>query len=275
MQTGIMEKSIAIKNSRIHYHVSGNGTPVVLVHGFAEDHDVWRYQHVALSKHYQLIIPDLPGSGKSDSIDDMSIDGMADCIKQIIDQAFSATEALAGVFMIGHSMGGYIMLAFAEKYPEMLLGMALFHSTAYEDSAEKKATRQRGITFIQTHGSYEFIKQSAPNLFTENYRIKNNAILEEMIARYSSFDSLALTAYYEAMILRPDRTTVLQSFNKPILFIIGKNDKAIPFEESMKQSHIPQLAFIEIMENAAHMGMWEEKEKSNEVLLSFLQYAAL
>lgn len=275
MQTGIMEKSIVIKNSRIYYQVSGNGTPVVLVHGFAEDHDLWRYQHAALSKHYLLIVPDLPGSGKSDMIDDMSIDGMADCIKQIIHHELPATAVLAGVFMIGHSMGGYITLAFAEKYPEMLLGIGLFHSTAYEDSAEKKETRRRGITFIQTHGSYEFIKQSVPNLFTENYRTKNNAILAEMIARYSSFDRLALTAYYEAMILRPDRTTVLQSFNKPVLFIIGKNDKAIPFEDSMKQSHIPQLAFIEIMETAAHMGMWEEKEKSNEVLLSFLQDAAL
>lgn len=92
-----------------------------------------------------------------------------------------------------------------------------------------------------------------------------------MIARYSSFDPLALTAYYEAMIKRPDRTTVFQTFNKPVLFIIGKKDKAISFEDSMKQCHIPQLAHIRIMENAAHMGMWEEKENSTQAILSFLE----
>ncbi len=92
-----------------------------------------------------------------------------------------------------------------------------------------------------------------------------------MMDHYSGFDPLALAAYYRAMINRPDRITVLQSFNKPILFIIGKNDKAIPFEDSMKQCHIPQIASIQILENAAHMGMWEEKEKSMQGLLSFLQ----
>jgi pimeloyl-ACP methyl ester carboxylesterase len=267
------EKSISIQNKQIHYKVSGAGMPVVLIHGFAEDSDVWRYQQPLLSENYQLIIPDLPGSGQSAMIDDMSIEGMADCIKQIVDQEFPANSTMPGAIMIGHSMGGYITLAFAEKYPAMLQGFGLFHSTAFADTDEKKATRQRGITFIQTHGSYEFIKQSTPNLFTEEYRIKNNTIIAEMMDRYSSFDPLALVAYYRAMINRPDRTAVLQSFNKPILFIIGKNDKAIPFEDSMKQCHIPELASIQILENTAHMGMWEEKEKSMLGLLSFLQDA--
>jgi pimeloyl-ACP methyl ester carboxylesterase len=266
----MIEKSILIQNSRVYYKVLGTGKPVVLVHGFAEDADVWRYQQNELAKQYRLIIPDLPGSGRSGLIEDMSMEGLAGCIKQVIDQEFQKENGLAGIIMIGHSMGGYVTLAFAEKYPGLLLGFGLFHSTAFADTEEKKATRRRGIAFIQTHGSPAFVRQSIPNLFTDNYRIKNYIILEEMIARYSSFDPLALSAYYEAMIQRPDRTTVLQSFNKPILFIIGKNDKAIPFEDSMKQCHIPQIAVIEVMENSAHMGMWEEKEKSNEVLLSYI-----
>jgi pimeloyl-ACP methyl ester carboxylesterase len=267
------EKCISIQNKKIYYKVSGKGIPVVLIHGFAEDSDVWKYQQETLSAYCQLIIPDLPGSGKSDMIDDMSIEGLADAVKEILDQEFLKNAPSSQLIMIGHSMGGYVTLAFAGKYPDMLLAVGLFHSTAFADTEEKKATRRRGITFIQTHGSYEFIKQSTPNLFTENYRIKNNIIVEEMIARYSSFDPLALAAYYEAMILRPDRTAVLQFINKPVLFIIGKNDKAIPFEDSMKQCHIPLTASIQILENSAHMGMWEEKEKSTQTLLSFLQDA--
>ncbi|GAC1454645.1 MAG: alpha/beta hydrolase [Chitinophagaceae bacterium] len=275
------EKDIRIQNKQIHYKVSGKGIPVVLVHGFAEDNDVWKYQQDVLSEHYQLIIPDLPGSGQSGMTGDMSIDGLADVVKQILDHESVKSlppddgKNMSGIVMIGHSMGGYITLAFAEKYPAMLRGFGLFHSTAFADSDERKAIRRRGIAFIQTHGSYEFIKQSAPNLFTEDYRIKNNIIVAEMITRYSSFDPLALVAYYEAMIQRPDRTTVLQSFNKPILFIIGKKDKAISFEDSLKQCHIPAQASIQILENAAHMGMWEEKKKSTQALLTFLQDATV
>jgi pimeloyl-ACP methyl ester carboxylesterase len=272
------ERTIFIENKKIYYTVSGRGAAVVLLHGFAEDRDVWRYQETALPEHCRLIIPDLPGSGKSDMIDDMSMEGLAGCIKEIVIAEIkrsAATNSAGTVIMIGHSMGGYITLAFAEKYPELLAGFGLFHSTAFPDTEEKKATRRRGIAFIQTHGSYAFIKQSTPNLFAEPYRIKNSTIIAEMMTRYSSFDPLALVAYYEAMIQRPDRTAVLQSFNKPVLFIIGKNDPAIPFEDSMKQCHMPREAVIQLLEHSAHMGMWEEKDKSTDCLLSFLRHVTV
>ena len=243
--------------------------PMVLIHGFAEDSDVWRYQAAELSKRYKLIIPDLPGSGASGLITDMSIEGMAEAVKKILDQELPNQSTENSIIMIGHSMGGYITLAFAAKYPQMLAGFGLFHSSAFADSDEKKATRRRSIEFMQTHGSGEFIQQSAPNLFAADYRIKNSQVVDRMIARYSHFETAALVAYYEAMINRPDRTAVLQSFNRPILFIIGKNDKAIPFEDSMKQCHIPLLSVIHNLNEAAHMGMWEEQEKSTRALLSF------
>ena len=268
-------KNIYLHNKKLHYKELGKGMPVVLLHGFAEDTEVWQHQQYALSQHYRLILPDLPGSGQSAPVEDMSMEALADTVKEIIDHAVAGETGFTGVVMIGHSMGGYIALAFAEKYPALLRGLGLFHSTAFADTQEKKATRRRGILFIQQHGSAAFVQQSAPNLFTEAYRIKNNIILAEMIARYSSFEPMALCAYYEAMIQRPNRTTVLQSFNKPVLFIIGKNDKAIAFEDSMKQCHLPQLAYIEVLEHSAHMGMWEEKEKSTQILLSFLQEAEI
>lgn len=264
-------KYLRLQNKQVFYTVLGAGKPVVLVHGFAEDSDVWRHQLAALAQHYLLIIPDLPGSGGSDLLEDMSIEGMAECVKKILDQELPNQKEENSIIMIGHSMGGYITLAFAEKYAGWLQGFGLFHSTAFADSEEKKTARRRSIEFMQKNGSEEFIKQSTPNLFTEAYRIKNGDKVAAMIARYSNFEQQALVAYYEAMIQRPNRTAVLRSFGKPILFIIGKNDKAIPFEDSMKQCHIPQVATVEILDASAHMGMWEEKEKTNQVLLSFLQ----
>ncbi|MEO6315908.1 MAG: alpha/beta hydrolase [Chitinophagaceae bacterium] len=270
------QKSITIKNKEVFYSTAGTGFPVVLIHGFAEDSAVWKYQLDELSKHFLLIVPDLPGSGKSAIADDMSIEGLADCVKQIIDQELQSTEiagkAPGSVIIIGHSMGGYITLALVEKHPNLIAGFGLFHSSAFADNEEKKKSRRKSIDFILSHGTHAFIKQSAPNLFTEAYRIKNSMVVEDMIDRYSHLEPMALVAYYEAMINRPDRTALLASFNNPILFIIGKQDKAIPFTDSMQQCHIPQLSTIEILEDSAHMGMWEEKEKSSQALLLFLKH---
>jgi pimeloyl-ACP methyl ester carboxylesterase len=263
-----MEKSIVIQHKTIVYHSYGHGQPVILIHGFAEDSDVWKYQLNELSKNHQLIIPDLPGSGKSAMIPDMSIEGLAECVKKIMEQEITGKVPAV---VIGHSMGGYITLALAEKHPELFRGFGLFHSTAYADSEEKKIARQRSIAFIRTHGSYEFLKQTAPNLFGENYRNSKGAAVNNMIEQYKDFNPLALVAYYEAMIQRPDRRALLSSFYQPILFIIGKNDKAIPFDDSMQQSCFPQFSYFHLLENSAHMGMWEEPEKSNAALTAFLQ----
>lgn len=262
-------KYLLTQHKHIWYRVTGTGKPVVLLHGFAEDSSVWKYQEKELSEKYQLIIPDLPGSGRSEMTDDMSIEGMAECIHQLLCSELG--NDASSVTIIGHSMGGHITLAFAEKYPTMLGAFGLFHSTAYPDSNEKKIARQRGIEFIRKHGSYAFLQQSTPNLFAEVYRTKNASSINDMIEQYKDFDPTALTTYYEAMIQRPDRTAVLRSFSKPVLFIAGKVDKAVPFEDSMKQCHLPQLSYIHMLENSAHMGMWEETGKTNTALTMFLE----
>lgn len=110
----------------------------MLIHGFGEDAAIWNNQTEYLKDKFQLIIPDLPGSGKSEMTDDMSMEGMAEVIHSIIRQ-----EDIDACTVIGHSMGGYITLAFAEKYPDYLSAFGLFHSTAYADSDEKNHPPQR------------------------------------------------------------------------------------------------------------------------------------
>src|SRR5215210_649891 len=136
--------------------------PVILVHGFGEDHSVWDQQARHLEKNCRLIVPDLPGSGKA-KLGDVSMEGMADHLKNILEE-----QSVSSCIMIGHSMGGYVTLAFAEKYPEMLAGFGLFHSSAYADSEEKKATRRKAIDFIRKNGTKEFLKTSVPNLIAKN-----------------------------------------------------------------------------------------------------------
>jgi pimeloyl-ACP methyl ester carboxylesterase len=269
-------KTIAYQSAQIFYRIIGKGKPVVLIHGFAEDGEIWNNQIDFLSAgsggkdDFTLIIPDLPGTGKSELIADMSIESMAELIKAII-----AEENISQVIVIGHSMGGYITLAIAEKYPELIRAFGLCHSSAFADSEEKKAARLKSIEFIKTNGAYEFLKTTIPGLFLMGQdgskpMDPNGAIL---IEKGKQFTPEALIKYYQAMIARPDRIKVLKNFNGPVLFIIGEHDKAIPFEQSMQQCYLPVQSHVHILRNSAHMGMLEETGKVNTAIQQFLQQA--
>ncbi|MBV4358161.1 alpha/beta fold hydrolase [Pinibacter aurantiacus] len=259
-------KTLSLNNKKLVYAVSGSGAPVVLLHGFAEDHEVWENQVATLQNNYTVIVPDLPGSGASDRLDETSMESMADAVKSILEN-----EKIDQAVVIGHSMGGYVALAFGEKYPQFLKGLGLFHSTAFPDTEEKKETRRKGIEFIKKNGAYLFIKQTTPNLFTENYKLKNSDKVVTFIEHLKEFEPESLIAYYYAMIARPDRTLVLKNFSKPVLLIIGKNDVAVPYKDSLALSHLSSTTYVTILEHSAHMGMMEETDKSNEALESYLQ----
>lgn len=260
------KKEILINDSKVIYSVHGKGKPVMLVHGFGEKSDVWRNQVETLKKNYTVIVPDLPGSGESIAIADMSIEGLSEVLRKILER-----ESITQCIMIGHSMGGYITLAFAEKYAFCLKAFGLFHSTAYADSEEKKSTRRKGIEFIHEHGAFRFLENTTPNLFSPKTKDERPGIIDGQIAGLSNFTEAALVSYYESMIQRPDRTMVLRSSTIPVLFVAGKYDAAIPQEDILKQCHLPSLSYIHILENSGHMGMLEEPGKSNLILKNFLE----
>src|SRR5690606_23251687 len=146
-----------------------------------EDHTIWHNQIAYFKNQYQLIIPDLPGSGLSELCNNMSIEGMADVVKTIVDE--SVKSCGEKIVLVGHSMGGYIALAYAEKYPEDLCGLGLFHSTSYADSKEKIITRKKGIEFIETHGAFAFLKATLPNLFSAVTKEQQPELVESLIEK--------------------------------------------------------------------------------------------
>ena len=260
-------KKLPYNNSTLHYSVGGQGKTVLLLHGFAEDSSIWEDFIPELSNHYNLIIPDIPGSGKSTLLQEtqVGLEEYADSIHFIL-----AKENIDKCCMIGHSMGGYITLAFAEKYPGMLEGMGLFHSSAYADDDQKKETRKKAIEFIREKGSNAFLKTSIPGLFADD--VKNKTAIEQLIEKGKQFSPEALSQYYQAMINRPDRTTILKNALSPVLFIMGEHDKAVLFNHSLEQSYLPSESHIHIFRNSAHMSMLEEKEKSFNSLAHFLHF---
>jgi pimeloyl-ACP methyl ester carboxylesterase len=261
-----MNKKLLYQNKKIFYRIAGSGIPVVLIHGFGEDGNIWDKQVQYLKDRYKLIIPDLPGSGRSEMIDDMSIEGMAEVIHSIIHE-----ENIDACPVIAHSMGGYILLALVEKYWNHVSAFGLFHSTAYPDSEEKKAIRHKGIEFIKQHGAFEFLETTTPNLFSQQSKDQRPELISELIASLDNFSPAALVSYYEAMMQRPDRTKMLQKATVPVLFIMGKYDNAVPFQDGLQQCHLPEKSYIYVLRNSGHMGMLEEKEKCNEILDKFLR----
>ncbi len=266
-------KTLLFNETTIHYRVTGNGMPVVLLHGFAEDHRVWKHLAPVLAKNYLVLLPDLPGSGGSGYLPDMRMETMADLVHLIIAQEVTGQDEKRAVVM-GHSMGGYVALAFADLFPALTRGLGLVHSTAFADTADKKITRQKSIGFIQQHGTAAFLEQSAPNLFTPANRISRQDMVDELIDTYKDMDPRVLVACYEAMVERPDRSALLARLTIPVLFLIGKQDAAVPFADSMRQCHLPEVSFVEILEQSAHMGIWEETTKANLALNNFLSYTA-
>ena len=262
----MLHKNIFYQNSNIHYSIYGSGKPLMLLHGFAEDSSIFNLQVNHFKERYLIIVPDLPGIGKSQMLakENVQLPDYAAILKAIVDE-----EKINSFTLIGHSMGGYITLAYADKYPETLNGFGLVHSSAYADDEAKIATRKKAISFIEQNGTAAFLKTAIPNLFYNPEESVDD--IKNLIEKGNSFSPDVLIQQYNAMITRPDTTSILKTFNHPILFIIGEHDKAIPFEHSLQQSHLPQIAYMHILRTAGHMGMKEEPDLVNNFMEEFLR----
>lgn len=250
----------------LSYLDKGNGFPILLIHGFCESKEVWDEFAEQLQTQFRIIAPDLPGFGDSPLTEKRgSIEYYADKIKDLL-QELGVTQCA----MVGHSLGGYVTLAFAEKYPDFLKGFGLFHSTAFADTEEKKANRTKAIEFIETNGVPTFIRQFFAPLFASSRRDLFRTTIEWLtqLGIRSSLDGVINAT--RAMRDRADRIDLLQKTELPVLFIIGKEDSAVPFEKSLEQSKLPQNSFVCILEETGHMGMFEKKEESLKALTEFV-----
>jgi pimeloyl-ACP methyl ester carboxylesterase len=262
-----MQKNLLFRGENLVYELRGKGKPVMLLHGFTEDRRIWDPVITGIEDKYNWILPDLPGSGQSERNSGLTaLSDFSEIIPAIMEQ-----EKIPQLVLIGHSMGGYISLAFAQNHPEKISGLGLFHSSAYADSSEKKESRDKNILFIQKNGASPFISQSIPSLFSEGFKSQNPEEIRRLVNRYANFTTDSLVQYLVAMKLRPQRKGVLTSISKPVLFIMGQEDKAVPLKDALEQCHLPQISYIHILTHSAHMGMIEETSLCNTILDRFLE----
>ncbi|RXK81400.1 alpha/beta fold hydrolase [Filimonas effusa] len=259
--------SFNYNDTLISYRKTGKGTPVIFLHGFGEDSTIWNRQIAYLEPDYLVITPDFPGSGNSQALP--GTPGIEE-FARVID-ALLQHEQLEKAVLFGHSMGGYITLAFAALFPDKLTGFGLVHSSAFADSPEKKQNRQRGIEMIEQYGGPSFLRTTIPNLFAAAFKSSHPEQVNELIEQSAAFADLPLQQYYKAMMERPDRTAVLSGSKTPVLFIIGTDDVAAPLNDVLQQVSLPNCSYIHILENVGHMGMWEATAAVNSHLLHFLE----
>jgi len=233
---------------------------VVLLHGFGEDSSIWNDYAAILAKEYTVILPEYARFSHLKTMEDYAEFVHNKLVEQGVEKCV----------LIGHSMGGYVALAFAEKYPQMLSGFGLFHSTAFADSEDKKEARNKIIDTIKKSGSAVFVRASTPTLYAEEFAKLHLETIEKHIEYASQLPPDALIAGMQAIRDRPDRRAVLKALRVPVMFIIGERDKSVSPADSKSQIMMPKFFSSSILDNVAHMGMVEESEHCLVFLEKFL-----
>jgi len=251
----------------IHHKTYGKGYPIILLHGFAETGDVWEPVAKKLSSKYKVLIPDLPGFGKSDALPfDHSIDMVANSVYD-----WMKKNNIVECILIGHSLGGYLSVEIAKKFTNIVAAIGLVHSTALEDTFEKKEGREKTIAFIQKHGVAKFIESFVPMLFFEKYRDKHKEAIEAVVEKGRATPERILTDYMLAMRDRGDGTQFLQEFEKPILLIFGEEDTSITPARSKEQIKFMQQPYLKSLPETGHMGMLEREEEVYTTISKFIE----
>jgi pimeloyl-ACP methyl ester carboxylesterase len=260
-------QTIEFQNKKLAFYKQGKGNyPIVLVHGFCEDSRMWDDFIGAFEGRY-IIRVDLPGFGGSEVQDEHTITNMAECVNVVLTYL-----KVKKCVLVGHSMGGYVGLEFAKKHPEKLVGLCMFHTHPYADSDEKKKSRTKGIEFISKHGHILYVRQLIPKLFAYDYSKGYPFEVNKLIYNASKFKPEGITSGLEAMRDRADNSDVLRSIKCPVQFIIGKKDVAVSMEQSMGQTHLPNVADIRVYDDVGHRGMFEAKSRTRKALKEFLKF---
>src|SRR5688500_314199 len=250
-----MEK-INVNDIELAYTRRGKGTPLVLLHGYPLDNHLWDDIVPLLEDTFDLIQPDLRGFGKSTTVESPYImDDYASDIAGLLDQLGIQKAAI-----VGHSMGGYVALAFARLYPERVSGLGLVSSQVLADPPDRKEGRYKSAAEVSEKGIKGVVETMAPK-FTSDERLQ--AIARETMERQQP---AAYIGALKAMAERADFTPLLSSFKFPVVIVHGKADALIPVDRAREvKSAIPQAHLVEL-ESAGHIPMLEEKEETAKAL---------
>ncbi len=255
----------SVNGTSLNYEERGTGTPLVLLHGFPLDSRIWREQIAALSDGFRVIAPDLRGFGQSTSSDPFTMESLADGVRALLAD-IQALPAVVG----GLSMGGYVALAYAKKYPADLLGLALIDTKAEGDTPEGKAGRQKLIEVARAQGSKAVADEMMSKMLAPDAGASRPQVKAELDQIMNGQSPLTIEHALAAMRDRPDLSTHLPAIAAPALVIVGEHDAITPAAgaEGMSKA-IPKSTYV-VVTGAGHMSPMEQPRQVTDALRRFV-----
>ena len=257
-------KQIIYKNTKISFTEDGKGTAVVLLHGFLENKTMWDKYVSALSKNHRVITIDLLGHGETECL------GYVHTMEDQADMIFAVLISLRirKIVLVGHSMGGYVALAFAELYPDNVKGLFLLNSTSRADSDERKINRDRAIKAVKQNYT-NFVRISITNLFSEDNREVFAKEIEKVKLQALKTPLQGIVASLEGMKIRKDREVLLHFAPYPIQLVLGEKDGVLIYLETIDQIEGTKVELTTFPDG--HMSHIENEKELKIVLLEFLK----
>lgn len=262
-----MNYYILYKDGKIYYSDIGEGDIIVLLHGYLETSDSWTGFAKKLSSGYRVISVDLPGHGLSKVYGEShTMEFLAGAVKCLLDNL-----NIKKIFLAGHSLGGYVTLAFVDLYPDMLNGYCLFHSHPFEDSRETLEKREKEIKVVRSGKKYLLYPESISMMYASENRSKFRESLQRSKDIASTICDEGIIAILNGMMERSSRLSVMEKGKVPCLWILGKMDNYISCDIVQERVKLPANARVVILEKSGHMGFVEEEDLSAKVLTDFIK----
>ncbi len=257
-------ETILYKNTRISYTDSGKGTAVVFLHGFLENKRMWNYFVNQYDKKYRIVTIDLLGHGESESLG--YVHSMEENAKVV--QAVLSHLRIRKSILLGHSMGGYVCLAFAELFPDNVRSLILVNSTASADTDERKLNRDRAIQAVK-YNHEGFIRMAVANIFSEDNRQKLKKEIEHVKEQALKTSVQGIVATLEGMKIRKDREVLLHFAPYPISLILGIQDTVLKFNDTAAQVEGTSATLFSFPDG--HMSPIENRDELCELLLQYFK----
>jgi len=264
-----MKQKIKYNGQDIYFKTYGqnHGNTIFFLHGYLESSDIWSEFAPEFSDEYYVVCIDLPGHGDSEAFSETQTMGsMAYAVKEVADSL-----GINKFHLVGHSMGGYVTMAFRDKFPERLNSFILFHSTCFSDTEEKRANRDREIELVRQGRKDMIINSHVPKTFAESNLKKMSVNVERVKNIALRTKENGIVSALKGMKMRPDRCLLLVAGGIPFMLIAGKKDNFIPLESVRKMKSMAKTSTCLILEKSGHMGFIEEKDKSVKELKAFIE----
>jgi len=253
------------KNCQVHFTQRGNGHTIVFLHGFLENLSIWKDISDTLSVKYKVVCIDLLGHGQTDNIGYVhTMEEQAQMVKAVLNNL-----RLRKVVLVGHSMGGYVAMAFAKLFSQNIKGICLLNSTFLPDNPNKINDRIKAIEIVKKNPE-AVIKIAIPGLFAKKNKVIFKREMHYILKEALKTSKQGIIAALEGMKIREDLSYILEKDNFKTLVFIGKEDIAIKTEPLIKRLQtIPNVQIVTL--DGGHMGFIENKDKVIKGLITFIK----